>query len=360
MFVQRVAMPTSRVESWTVLGDDDTPVEPIERYLAYLSAIEKSPNTVKAYAHDLKDYWAFLARRDLDWREVRLEDIGEFIAWLRLPPEGRAGAVAVLPSTPEHVSASTVNRKLSALSAFYLYQVRHGVDLGELLVTWQAPGRRGGFKPFLHHISKGMPQPRRTIALKTPKKLPRVLATTEIQAILNACTRLRDRFLLAVLVDCGVRIGEALGLRHEDIGVAERHITIVPRVNDNGARSKSRQVRTVPASDQLIRLYGDYVHQEFGDLDSDYVLSGFRDNTYCPDLAVIPSNGLVCWSAGWMCCGCQIKLAWLQAFEEGEELVWGLVAAGWHVRWCDSVQRLFLQLEVGVGVDLRGADVLVP
>src|SRR5713101_3528244 len=83
-------------------------------------------------------------------------------------------------------------------------------------------------------------------------------------------------------------------------------------------------------------------------------------NTYCPDLAVIPSNGLVCWSAGWMCCGCQIKLAWLQAFEEGEELVWGLVAAGWHVRWCDSVQRLFLQLEVGVGVDLRGADVLVP
>src|SRR5713101_7197525 len=87
MFVQRVAMPTSRVESWTVLGDDDTPVEPIERYLTYLSAIEKSPNTVKAYAHDLKDYWVFLARRDLDWREVRLEDIGEFIAWLRLPPE---------------------------------------------------------------------------------------------------------------------------------------------------------------------------------------------------------------------------------------------------------------------------------
>ncbi|HLQ54325.1 MAG TPA: hypothetical protein VK162_08635, partial [Streptosporangiaceae bacterium] len=56
-----------------------------------------------------------------------------------------------------------------------------------------------------------------------------------------------------------------------------------------GARSKSRQVRTVPASDQLIRLYGDYVHQEFGDLDSDYVLSRNPDNTYCPDLAVMPA-----------------------------------------------------------------------
>jgi len=35
MLVQRVAMPTSPVESWTVLGDDDTPIEPVERYLAY-------------------------------------------------------------------------------------------------------------------------------------------------------------------------------------------------------------------------------------------------------------------------------------------------------------------------------------
>ena len=40
MLVQRVAMPASRVESWTVLGGDDAPVGPIERYLAYLSAIE--------------------------------------------------------------------------------------------------------------------------------------------------------------------------------------------------------------------------------------------------------------------------------------------------------------------------------
>jgi integrase/recombinase XerD len=37
MHVQRVAMPASRIESWTVLGDDGVPVEPVERFLAYLS-----------------------------------------------------------------------------------------------------------------------------------------------------------------------------------------------------------------------------------------------------------------------------------------------------------------------------------
>jgi hypothetical protein len=51
MLVQRVAMPASGAESWTVLGDDDVPVGPVEWYLAYLTDIERSPNTVKAYAH---------------------------------------------------------------------------------------------------------------------------------------------------------------------------------------------------------------------------------------------------------------------------------------------------------------------
>jgi integrase/recombinase XerD len=271
MYVQRVAMPASGLESWTVLGDDGIPVEPVERYLSYLTDIERSPNTIKAYAHDLKDYWVFLAGRGLDWREVRLEDIGEYVAWLRLPPAGRGGQVAVLPSVAPHVGSSTVNRKLSALSAFYGHQARHGADVGELLTTWQPPGRRGGWKPFLHHLSKGKPQPRRAITVKAPRKLPRVLAAAEVQAILGACEHLRDRFLFALLWDSGVRVGEALGLRHEDIAAAEREITIVPRVNDNRARCKSREQRTIPVSAGLIRLYGDYLHGEYGGLDSDYV-----------------------------------------------------------------------------------------
>ena len=124
MFVQRVVAPSSRRESWTVVGTDGVPVEPIERYLAYLTDVERSPNTVKAYAHDLKDWFVFLALRGLDWREVRLEDVGEFVAWLRLPPAGRDGRVVVLPSVQGHCGDATVNRKLSAVSAFYQHHAR--------------------------------------------------------------------------------------------------------------------------------------------------------------------------------------------------------------------------------------------
>ena len=271
MLVTRVVSPVSSRESWTVVGNDDRTVEPVELYLAYLTGVERSPNTVKAYAHDLKDWFEFLADRELDWRSVILEDIGAFVAWLRTPVQARGGRVAVLPSVAPACSESTVNRKLSALGSFYLHAARNGVEVGDLLASWQVGGSRGGWKPFLHHIGKSMPQRRRAVSLKAPKKLPQVLTPQQVQALLDGCEHLRDRLLLAVLYDTGMRIGEALGLRHNDIAAAEREITVVRRDNDNGARAKSIIDRTVPVSAELVRLYADYLHAEYGDLDSDYV-----------------------------------------------------------------------------------------
>jgi integrase/recombinase XerD len=88
MVVHPVVIPGSGTRSWTVLGDDDVPVVPVDRFLAYLTDIGRSPNTVKAYAHDMKDLWQFLGFRGLDWREARLEDIAEFVLprWRRTRP----------------------------------------------------------------------------------------------------------------------------------------------------------------------------------------------------------------------------------------------------------------------------------
>ena len=249
MRVQRVLMPGSGAESWTVLDDEHRPLEPVERFLAYLSSIERSPNTVKAYAHDLKDWFTYLDRRSLDWREVGVEDVASFVGWLRLPPAGRTGQVAVLPSVAHHCIGSSVNRKLAALTSFCEFHARHGVQLAGLLIT-MAPAGWGrssvtSYKPFLHHITKGNPARRRTIKLAAPAPRPQVLTAVQAQAILDACEHLRDRLLFAVLLDTGMRIGEALGLRHEDLDIAGRLVMVRPRVNDNGARVKSGRIRTL-------------------------------------------------------------------------------------------------------------------
>jgi len=90
--VQRVLMPYG-AESWTVLEAEHGVVEPVESFLAHLSAVERSPNTVRPYAQDLRDFFTYLQRRLLDWRRVRLEDLAGYVAWLRLPP---GGATAML------------------------------------------------------------------------------------------------------------------------------------------------------------------------------------------------------------------------------------------------------------------------
>lgn len=266
--VQRVVMP-SGVDSATVLLGDGSVVEPVERFLAHLTAIERSPNTVKAYAHDLRDYFEFLECRGLQWDQVVLEDLGRFVTWLRLPGEARDGRVAMLPWVDSGLCAATVNRKLSALASFYEFHQRHGVELGELLIRWR-PGRRGGsWQSFLAHLGT-RPERYRLIGLKAQRRSPRELSQVEMTTLIDGCDRLRDKFLLTLLGSTGLRIGEALGLRHEDIDPRRGLIVVCPRRNANRARAKTWS-REVPVDAGLFRLYSDYLHEEYGSLDCDYV-----------------------------------------------------------------------------------------
>ena len=267
MRVQRLVMPVTSAESWTVLDDDLVTVEPAERFLAYLAAIERSPNTVRAYAHSLALWFEWLGLRARDWDVAEVEDVSEFVRWLRAPADN----VIVLDISASRRSESTVNRHLAGVFGFYDFHARAGVELAASLVAWRRVPR-GSYKPFLHHVTAGRPVPTRPVKLKAPRRLPGALTIAEVTTILAACTRLRDRFLFALLAETGMRIGQALGLRHADFVSRRREVTIVPRDdNANGARAKTRAPTTLPVSAPLVRLYSSYMHTEFGDLDSDYV-----------------------------------------------------------------------------------------
>ncbi len=70
---------------WLVLDDNYLPVEPISKYLRYLDSLERSTNTIAGYARNLKLYWEYLQQSSLDWKQVNLEQLSEFIHWLRNP-----------------------------------------------------------------------------------------------------------------------------------------------------------------------------------------------------------------------------------------------------------------------------------
>jgi len=250
MRVQRVLAPDGGSESWTVLDAGFAVVDPVEEFLAHLTAIERSPGTVRSYAFDLRDYFEFLGSHGIDWRTVRLEHLGRFVGWLRLTPTVRSAGVTSLAIDEPHCSAATINRKLAAVGSFYRFHHRHGVDCGDLLTTIKPGGHTGAWRPFLAHLGSDGDNRRRTIKLKTQRQLPRTLSPESVAAVLGACDRLRDRFLIELLTGTGMRIGEALGLRHEDIDAAGTLIRIRLRDNSNGARAKGGQ-REIPVSASL-------------------------------------------------------------------------------------------------------------
>lgn len=265
MRLQRLVMPETDATSWTVIGDDGDPVAPVEAYLVHLSALERSPETVRAYAISLKLWFEFLARVDLVWDGVSVEDVSTFVAWLRAPTP------SINPGVTRRRSPVTVNRYLAGVFGFYDFHARDGVAVASGLVTWRRGGR-GSYKPFLYHVTAGNPIPTRPLKLTVPDRRPRTLSTDQIAAIVSACEHLRDRFLVCLLAETGMRVGQALGLRHRDFVSRACEVHIVPRDdNANGARSKTRQETVVPVSAGLVRLYSAYMHAEYGDLDSDYV-----------------------------------------------------------------------------------------
>lgn len=266
MRVQRVEMPDGG-ESWTVLDEDGDAVPVVEAFLAHLQALDRSPTTVRTYATSLKLWLEFLARLGVPVDEAKVDHVSRFVAWLRAPAEN----VTVLEGGVGRCCPATVNRHLAALFCFYDYRARNGVELAQSLVAWRRVNR-GGYRPFLHHVTAGRPSATRPLRLRQPRRLPRTLTGEQVLAIVDACEHLRDRFLLVLLAETGMRVGQALGLRHADFLSHRRELRIVPRRdNANGARAKTLDTHTIPISAGLVRLYSAYMFGEYGECESDYV-----------------------------------------------------------------------------------------
>ena len=273
MKVQRVRIPNSDKVTWSVLGDDYLPVKPIQQFISYLESIERSPNTIRSYAFNLRLYWEYLNNNHKEWTEVGVSDLADFIVWLRNP---QPSAISIHQQEAKRTEA-TVNLTITSVAMFYDYQERLGVVEQIPLYTLQMqPGKR--YKSFLHHINKGKPVRTKLLKLKEPKRRIETLTKEEVTQLIEACHTIRDKFLIALLYESGMRIGQALGLRHEDIRSWDNTIWVVPRNNnDNGARAKTRETYSIHVSQELMALYTDYLLEEFGEVESDYVFVNLWD-----------------------------------------------------------------------------------
>jgi integrase/recombinase XerD len=81
---------------------------------------------------------------------------------------------------------------------------------------------------FLHFLMEqdvisGSPL-RRSIKLKLPDVLPRAMNPSDVRKLLSVVDDIRDRALILLLLRTGIRIGEALGLRLNDLDIKDRKV----------------------------------------------------------------------------------------------------------------------------------------
>ena len=275
---ERAVSPADRTELWVVLDPDLVRHREAGDFLRCLQGAECSPHTVRVYAGRVALFLSWCADHGVDWVSISLPDVARFKHWAQTTPwHGR-----------QLRSGSTINAILTAVCEFLRFCARTGlID--------QAVADRLSERRFLRFMPPGFDPGEsgqfRTVSVRAIKAhaetpFPDALTPDQARAVLRCCRRPREVFLVTVLHDGGLRIGEALGLRRADMHllpdsrslgcpVVGAHVHVRHRSNPNGALAKSRFPRTVPASDAVLGAYGDYQVERsnlLGGDDNDMVL----------------------------------------------------------------------------------------
>lgn len=209
----------------------------VSQFLTYLAARGSSPNTVLAYAYDLAHLWTFLSIAQLRWEELSAPQAIDFLIHLRALPAKRHGMVrdiSLVASRGARVaaalSAATINRILVAVSCFYNWAILSDRVAGrpnpvakvEDHSVFRVSDRH---RPFLDGVLRRRPMAR-VLRAKTIRRLPRPMSDEQIDSLLGALRSLRDSALVQLMLNAGLRPGEALGLHLADIAYGRRRVVI--------------------------------------------------------------------------------------------------------------------------------------
>ena len=277
MKVQRIHVDNKEYPLYILIDGNYEIVQPVLKYIKYLDNTGKSPNTIKSYCYHLKLFYVFMEQSNITLEMVNFEEMSNFVGWLMNP----SGDIKVtnLQEKKSKREESTVNTIINAVTSYFEYLVRlECVKISD--VFREKRGR--SFKGFLHHVSKGSTYSKNILKLRDKKKRKKTLDFSEVSAIMNACHTYRDKLILLLMYEGGLRIGEVLSLRLEDVVTWDNEIHITPREeNINDAYVKFRKERVIHVSKELMSLYTNYlVHEYCEELNHDCVFIVLKDSHF--------------------------------------------------------------------------------
>ena len=173
----------------------------LRQYTRYLQHRHYSPQTVMHYVSDLELFKSFTGK---SWGKVSKADVSAFIE----------------KQLKQGLTPRSINRRLYVIKGFYEYlqeDLQCGVGM---------PVRSS------HFIRRGRP-------------LPNTLSDNDITQLFRVIADPRDRAIFALMLRCGLRVGEVANLEFEEVNLFGRHIRFT---------GKGRKERVVPLSEEMVSL----------------------------------------------------------------------------------------------------------
>lgn len=149
--------------------------ERLEQFAQYLERRAPGRRTAILYVSDVRQFAAVISK---PWHEITMQDIDRFVDQQR----------------QAKLSAATVKRRVAALKVFFDFLAEESGDL-----SWANPVR------FKRHAGK------------QPRRLPRDLTDDQVAQVWAVIGSVRDRAWFALLWRGGLRVGELVGLRLDDL-----------------------------------------------------------------------------------------------------------------------------------------------
>ncbi|EDZ57038.1 transposition regulatory protein TnpA [Bacillus cereus H3081.97] len=270
MRVQEVLLENNN-KRYLLLNSKGLPVISAMKYLKYLDTTGKSSNTQRTYCYSLKHFFTYLEETNRNYKYIRFEDLVEFVGWLRSPY--KSSKITPFQLEKSIRTEKTINLTITVLANFYDYLYRNEEiqnDMMKKLMKQAFTDRHSRYKGFLHHVTQDKPSIRNILKIKEPRKKVRTLTKEQVQQVLNTTTNIRDTFLIQLLFETGLRIGEVLSLFIEDFifdHTKGHRIRLVNRGElENGAKLKTGE-REIFVSQSLMDLYDDYLYEIIDELD---------------------------------------------------------------------------------------------
>jgi integrase/recombinase XerD len=168
------------------LREMDLPgIEFAEKYLYHLCSRNRRPNTLELNYTSIRFFLEFLNTKGIDCIEaVSRKDVEAFIEH----------------EQDRGMKPMTVRGRLGLIKAFLRFLIEEGVVRHEVLS--------------------------KRISVKVPDALPKAIAPEDVKALLSVIDNTRNRALVLMLLRTGMRIGELLALRIQDIDLREQKVFI--------------------------------------------------------------------------------------------------------------------------------------